>query len=289
MYKFKHTTIFAKQEKPEKPAGGNVTRPVQPQIIMPKKRFAMAFLAMLVTLGLFLFPKVTAAKYAMLYIMGDNGKKSGRASGNVYLRNGRMRGMAFFATTLNSFTSLAKSIFAFYSANWKNLTDAERLTWTGFEKFVSNRFAESVKVTGIQAYKALNTNIANSGGTSIDTAPSKSATAPAYIPLIGAVANASTGNISITYSAYSDASTAFIFATKPLSAGVAKPSKTAFRLVSIGDFTVASPIAFGTDYTNRFGAITSQKGARIFIRVVAVNNTNGLTSIANQISTVIVP
>ncbi len=266
---------------------GNVSTPVKPNIIMPKKRMVMAFVAICGLVAMLLFPKATAAKTAMLYIMGDNGKKSGRASGNVYSRNGRIRGMAFFARTLNQFTSAAKAVFSFFNSNYKALTEDQRKTWVGYVKFVSNRFAESVKVAGKTAYTQLNANIANSGGTAIDVAPSDLASAPVYVNLTGVTSSAAAGTVSIAYVLEPTATNAFIYATKPLSPGIEKPSKSAFRLVSLGDFSAASPLAFGADYVNRFGLITSKAGSKIFIRVVNVDNTTGLTSIANQIDSVI--
>lgn len=272
-----------------KPQTGNVSRPVKPEIRKPKPKERMMLFGLLAFIAWILFPVTSSAKVAMLVIAADDKKFSGRADGNVYLRNGVVRKMAFFGKVLNAFTSAAKAVFANYNSQWRNLTQSQMRTWLNYETFVSNRFANQVKVTGKTAYVQLNVNIANSGGTEIDVAPSKAVTPPTYIALTGLIADASAGTVNITYVINAGAPTAFIYATKPLSAGVFKPSASAFRLVSIGDFTAASPLLFGTDYTNRFGAITGEAGSKIFVRVVNVDSVSGLTSIANEVETVIVP
>ncbi len=269
--------------------GGNVSRPVKPEIRIVKKRFVKMFLSLLVLAIVSFFTKGIASKTAFLYIMGENGKQSGRKSGSVLMRNGRGRGMAFFATVLNSFTSAAKAVFSFFNSNWRAITEGERLTWLNYEKFVSNRFAQPVKVTGKTAYVQLNVNIANAGGSVIDVAPSKLIANPPYTALTGLSADASTGLINISYVLNTSGQTSFIFATKPLSPGISKPSKTAFRLVSLGDFSAASPLLFGADYVTRFGAITGNAGSKIFVRVITCDSLTGLTSIASEVSTIIVP
>ncbi len=281
---------FAKTSESGKGSNsGNVSKPVKPEIRRPAKRYITAILGIVALLGLFLFPKIAAAKYAGLYILGDNGKKSGRESGSVAMRNGRNRQMAFFATTLNAFTSAAKAVFSAFNSAWRGLAESERLTWLGYETFTSDRFARPVKVSGKTAFVQLNVNIANSGGSIIAVAPSKSIPAPVYTALTSLTATASTGAISIAYVMNAAGTTTFIWATKPLSAGVSKPSKSAFRLVSIGDTSAASPLSFGADYSGRFGNITGNAGDKIFIRTVVVDNATGLTSIAAEVSTIIVP
>ena len=270
--------------KPKPASGtGNVTKPVRPTITLP--RFLFPIIAFIL---LFFFPVTsTTAKTAMLVIGGDNKKWSGRASGNVYSRNGRIRGMAFFATVLNQFTSAAKAVFSFFNSNWSALTEAERIAWNGYETFTSNRFAESVKITGKTAYTQLNINIANVAGTAIVDPPSFSS--PKYTALNSVTADASAGTVSIAYVINPVGGTTLVWATKPLSAGVSKPSKSAFRLVSVADTSAASPLVFGADYVARFGSITNSSGKKIFIRTVVVDPNTGLTSIAAEVSTIIVP
>ncbi|HMG14045.1 MAG TPA: hypothetical protein VK590_01290 [Saprospiraceae bacterium] len=272
-------------ESPKPSTGGdkgNVTKPVKPRIKLPRFYLSIGLLVLL-----FLFPfTASASKLSVLYLWADDGKKSGRTSGNVQMRNGRARGMAFFATVLNQYTSAAKSVFAFFNSNWRNLSEPQRLSWLGYMTFVSDRFAKEVKVTGKTAYSQLNINIANVDGTAILLPPIVSA--PRYTALNSVTADASAGTVSIDYVMNAEGGTTLIWATKPLSAGVSKPSKSAFRLVSVGDTSAASPLAFGADYVARFGAITSKAGEKIFIRFVVVDAASGLTSIASETQTIIV-
>ncbi len=283
---YKSSKLFAKTvvKETESDKGKNVSKPINPTITKPK-RFLLGALMLFVTI---FFHKTIAAKTAMLYIMGDNGKKSGRASGNVYSRNGVVRGMGFFAKAFSPFVAVANAIFAFFSSNWKNLTSAQRTAWNNTTYFVSNRFAVVKKLTGHNAYIQLNVNIANAEGTAIDNPPSAAIAKPTYVALTGGSATASTGVVNIAYVPDAGAGTAFIFATKPLSPGISKPSKNAFRLMSIGDFSAASPIIVSSDYTDRFGAITDATGSVIYFRVVVVNPATGLTGTPYEVAITIV-
>lgn len=263
--------------------GGNVSKPVQPTIKLPRwLLFIPLFLI------IFLLPSHhSLASTAALYMWANDGKVSGRTSGNVQMRNGVSRGMGFAAKVLNQFTSNAKAIFSFFQSNWNNLTDAQRLTWNGYTTFTSNRFAVLKKVTGKTAYSQLNINIANVQGTAIVDAPKLGN--PAYTALSSLTADASAGTISLAYTTNSDGATTLFFATKPLNAGVYKPSNSSFRMFAEGDTSAAGPIALGTDYVSRFGVITSKAGSKIFLRVVVIDALTGHASIASQIDTYIVP
>lgn len=281
---------MVKQEKPiSKPntggssESGNIARPISPVIKLP--RWLMFIPLFLI---IFLLPKTaTLGQMSYLYIFGNNGKQSGRQSGTVMNRNGTGRSMGFFAKVLNQFTAQAQAIFSFFNSNWNALTDAQRLTWLDYITYSSNRFAESKKVTGKSAYTQLNVNIANVQGTAITNAPKLGS--PPYTALSSLSATASTGVINLGYVLNGDGATTLIWATKPLNAGVSKPSTSAFRMFAIGDTSAASPLVLTSSYSNRFGAITSKAGMRIFVRVVVVDATTGQTSIANQIDTVIAP
>lgn len=266
-------------------AGENVSKPVKPVIKLPRYLVPIGMMAF--TIAMFFFPFTTSAsKLGALYLWGNDGKVSGRTGGNVQMRNGRSRGMAFFATVINSFTSAAKAVFAFFNSNWNNLTEDERIGWMGYKTFTSDRFARKVPVTGKTAYVRLNVNISNVGGTALLLPPSK--TAPSPTALTTLTATASTGVVKLTYILNADGVTTQVYATKPLSAGVFKPSASAFRLFAIADTSAASPVLLTTDYSDRFGAITGAVGKKIFIRTVTVDAATGLTSIAEAISTIIV-
>lgn len=287
---------MAKTEYPiNKPKGDDDEReatPVTPTITLPAlpkpKRKALFRISLSLSLLalLFLFPITTiSSKLSVLYIFANDGLESGRKSGSVQMRNGRQRKMSFFATVLNAYTSAAKAVFAFFNSNWNALTNAQRIAWNGYTTFVSDRFARQVKVTGKTAYVQLNINIANVAGTATTAPPATSS--PKYTSITSLATAAGAGTMSLVYVLNAAGATTLLYATRPLSQGVFKPSASEFRLFAVGDTSAASPLSIATAYTGRFGAITGRAGKKIFLRAVVVDATTGLTSIAAEVVSII--
>ncbi len=219
-----------------------------------------------------------SAHFAMLYLMADNGKKSGRADGNVYMRNGRIRGFKVPALVQNAYTQTQRSSLSALSAAFRVLTAGQIAAWNatrGF--FTSDRFGRSVEMTGKTLFVSLNTNIFNIGGTLI-TDP----------PLAGAV-NGITNLITVAPTAIAfplsfspaptDASvTHLIYATIGMSAGVSKPSKSSFRLVSTLAPASTSPKNIFTPYSLKFGAPVV--GQKYFVKLIPINTTTGQSGAA---------
>lgn len=61
---------------------------------------------------------------------------------------------------------------------------------------------------------------------------------------------------------------ALVYATRPLSAGINRPSKKEFVQVSVMGSAQVSPFNFLADYTARFGSLVA--GTKIFVRVVPI-------------------
>ena len=210
----------------------------------------------------------------MKYILANDGKLSGRASGNVYMRNGVVRAMAFFAPVRNSFTLAVRSGFASFSSLFRGLTQLQIIAWNAFYYDKSDVFAQKIKVTGKQAYIGLNMNIRQVSGTAIDDAP------------LGAVAPSATFDVVLTtlspihvligFSLNPDGGTTIVRATRPLSAATLKPQKNDFRIIGVIDTTAIGTNELISKYSAKFGAPVS--GSKIFLTLQSIDSSTGLPS-----------
>lgn len=225
---------------------------------------------------------------AMLYQIADNGLKSGRASGNVYMRNGRIRKMVVPALVQNGYTTPVRSLFSTLSSSWNDLTEAQRAGWNQSTSFFkSNRFAVQFPLKGKSLYVALNANLVNTGGTPVDDCP---------LPIqvngitdLSFVADESTPQITLTFTPTpTDGDVVhLVYATAPLSAGVSKPSNSAFRLIGTVPATTATGVTLNAEYVAKFGAYTD--GSKIFIKLIPVSISTGQAGAAIVASSIVVP
>lgn len=229
------------------------------------------FGAMILSLGAV---AVAGVKLAMLYSMADNGRKSGRADGNVYMRNGRVRQMTVPSLVQNSYTSSVRNSFGALSTGWNALTEAERDTWlnaSGFSR--TDRFGRSFPLVGKNLYVALNRALAQIGVASIDNAPVPAGVgAPDTLSFVSDVSDTSMV-LTFTPDPIPASSTWQVFATAPQTPGTNEPSSGKYRSIAI----LASGTASGEDiwaqYIAKFGAPAA--GQKVFIKIVATNKTTG--------------
>jgi hypothetical protein len=66
-----------------------------------------------------------------------------------------------------------------------------------------------------------------------------------------------------------------VYATKPLSAGVVRPSPKQFQLLAVTAAAAVSPVNVLSAYTAKYGALVS--GQKIFFRTVAIS-ASGIAS-----------
>src|SRR5262245_32873673 len=122
--------------------GKYVAIPINEQI--KKLRKLIPLLAFLTGSGIIAYFSLRShpESLCMLYLWANNGKMSGRADGNVYMRNGRTRGFRVPSLVRNAYTSLVRSIFTGFSQAFSNLTSDQILSWDNFSYVKSNRFAQ---------------------------------------------------------------------------------------------------------------------------------------------------
>jgi len=225
-----------------------------------------------------LFAKKVGVIVAMLYIRGDNGRMSGRASGNVYMRNGRIRQFVVPRLVQNAYTATARTAFAAFSTAWSGLSQASQDTWNNVtDVFKSDRFGAAVLIRGKQLYIERNVNNQDVGGALLTTFP------PAE-PILGITsatltATTSGGIITVLSAAFDpspvDASTAVkVFGTPVLGNGINRPKASTFRMFSVIAGAATTPANLLADYTAKFGNVGTA-GQKIFMKLVPVNINTG--------------
>lgn len=224
----------------------------------------------------------------MLYLKADNGKLSGRADGNVYMRNGRVRGFTVPALVRNAFTSIARTNLASMSSAWNALTEVQRLTWLNANGiFRSDRFGNPVEIKGKELFVLCNTNLLNVGSPTLTDFPVISIPPVGLTSLSGAASVGGGTNVVVfTATPISANEKLLVFATAPQRAGVSRPSQSAYRLIQATAISAASPINIFANYNAKYGVPTV--GTKIFIRVVSVAIGSGLTSAKTDANYVVI-
>lgn len=211
----------------------------------------------------------TATGTAMLYMLAENGKKSGRADGNVYMRNGRIRAMAIPRLVQNAFTGAARNAFGTLSSAFRSLTQSQQNSWinaTGFT--TSDRFGRTVTITGKALYNWLNGNLAACGEDTLTTCPDPRAVDSVEITAFSVDISDTEMEITLSTGAVPATSAIKVFATAPQSNGINRPSASKYRLVSVLAPGAAAPHDIWTEYAARFGAPVA--GQKVFIKTEAV-------------------
>lgn len=245
-------------------------------------------LALFALAAFLLLPALGAAKglqLSALYLFADNGKKSGRTGGNVYMRNGRTRGFRVPALVRNAYTSIARTTLATFSSMWNTLTESERLSWlTSAGAIVSDRFAQPVLIKGKNLFVQLNANLFYAGQPPITDAPFIAGVS-GLSSLTAAIADGGAKTISYTPTPTLAGQTGLVFATGAKNAGVYRPSQSAFRLIGVIPPGTAAPFDINAMYVAKFGEPAT--GQRVFIQVKMVANDSGLESAITQADTIV--
>jgi len=274
----------------EKPTAEGTPKPL---IEIAIAQLPKLFIALGVLLLAVLFCPITASavasgvKFGMLYSIADNGKKSGRADGNVYMRNGRIRGFTMPSLVRSAYTLVQRSNFASLSSGFRALSAVQIAAWNASAGLnVVDRFGRIVNITGKALYIMLNRNLANAGVVAITLPPVfAGAGAMATASNLGAIA---TGIFKITYTPtpVPAGSVGLVFGTANLGAGISRPSESAYRLIGIIAAGTVSPKDLSTAYTTKNG--TSVVGMKIFGRIVIINSVTGESGVPIQFSNVVV-
>lgn len=211
----------------------------------------------------------------MLYLLANNGLLSGRASGNVYQRNGRVRGFKVPSLVQNAYTGAVRVRFGLNSSDWNSLSDAERDSWNNAVGYTtSDRFGRAIPLIGKQLFVSLNNNLAAVGIATIAEAPLPELV-DSILSITTGVFDASSQTFPITYDpADVPANTSvLLFATAPQSAGTSRPGSSKYRVIAVLPTTTSAPYAAGSDYVTKFGV--PAVGSKVFVKMLAINTVTG--------------
>ena len=213
----------------------------------------------------------------MLYQFANNGKLSGRASGNVYSRNGRVRAMTVPKLVQNANTQRVRSMFGSNSSSFRNLTADQIRAWNEASGFATvDRFGNEVNLTGKTLFVSLNQNLKLVGAATI-TSP------PIPVGVIGltnlTAAPDNTGgtfDIGFLPSPVPVGSSLLISATAPVSKTITRPGRSAFRDVKVLPAGSITPADIWPEYIARLG--TPAIGTRVFVRATIISTVTGQAS-----------
>jgi hypothetical protein len=212
----------------------------------------------------------------------------GKLNGSVASHN---RGGSYFrnkVTPVNPRSAsqvAARSRFASFSQQWRTLTQVQIAAWNSAVGAYAkkNIFGNLKNPTGAQLFQKVNNNLVVSGGSAI-TSPA----APKGVSVVTAgvlTYTSATPALSLAYSGNVPAATRVkVYATPPLSAGVSFV-KTQFRLITTLAPAAVSPANILTPYNSKFGSVGAV-GTKIFVKIIFVDQTSGICSPAQIVSTV---
>lgn len=231
------------------------------------------------------FHKIGGASEAVLYLFANNGKLSGRMGGDVKMRNGRSRGFRIPALVRNLYTTAVRATFAGLSSAFRTLSPSQIAGWNNAAGFTrTDRFAQVFVLKGKQLYIALNTALMNVGQPVIDDAP-----VPVGVPQpvdLTLVAGAALGTFTVSaLGVIGPDLSAVVFATRSLSAGINRPSQSAFRLIATLAPSSVYPAVLAAEYATKFGALI--EGANVFVQIKYVNINTGEMSAISETQTVV--
>lgn len=213
-----------------------------------------------------------------------------KLNGSVFAKN---RGGSYLRTKVTPVNPqtvaqvAARNKLTQFSQSWRSLTEAQREAWKAAvdQWSTTDVFGSSVTPSGSALYIRLNINIANAGGTAINTPP-----LPVGADALGTLevaADVSDNSIELTL----DIATVpaghalYIEATAQMSPGISN-ANSKFRHVQTAAAATTSPIDIVTAYTTKFGALTA--GQKLFVRARLIRLTTGEKSQALVANTIVV-
>ena len=264
-----------KLEAKQATKGGNVSIITE---VRGAKKTIMSILGVLAIVALMAIPflgKVIAGKMAALYLLGNDGKISGRTSGDVYQRNGVKRGFKVPAYVNNAYTSSVRAIFSTASSAWRTLTSLQVAAWNAYTGTTSDRFGRMVTLKGKTIFVRINSNLRNSGQVAI-VDPPLTGIAPTNMHVAAVTTGIGATLLDLSYTVDATHKFTVVMATSPMSIGITKPGKSKFRTIAIVDGTVASPADLWPAYTAKWGV--PSVGMQSFFKIHVIGVGTGLAS-----------
>lgn len=205
---------------------------------------------------------------------------SGRVGGTIFSRN---RGGAYIrngskpSVVTTPYAQAVKAILANFSAQWQDLTDAQREAWVEWatQNPITNRLGQQRTLSGHGAFVQINARLASAGGSSLTDPPL--GVAPDGVLPSSITYTASPQKVEV---AFDGGPTPENVAVQVLAYLSDRPGVNYVRnrlaLIQTSADEQASPIDITTELTNRFGTI--QTGQKLHVGLRTINLTNGLVS-----------
>lgn len=281
--------------------GGKGTKKAKTAVIKGKIRRAIPTVAkaLLFMFAAFciLFPSKSNVSMAVLMLLPDGMKMSGRSNGTVFQKNNVRRNFAMPTYVNNTFTQAVRSFLAYLSSAWNTvLTESQRVSWNNFSLTVSDIFGQPKEIKGKTAFVRMNQNVQK-------VAPSISAQvldAPNIenpTPATEFAATATGGGTPVMELSLDDLSglanvadlKVLIKATAVQSQGTYRPGKSKYRDITIIDAAdTDSAVDILAAYEAKFGdAWQSSADKKIFFYAQVVDITTGATSVNTSASAII--
>lgn len=249
-----------------------------------KKILMFAILA--VALFIPFLGKAVGVKLSALYLLGNDGKISGRQGGDVYQSNGRKRRFTIPSLVRNTYTTGIRVALGSFSSSWSAvLSPWNRFAWGRFEMTKMNRFKQNVTIRGKAAYVACSMNNFSVGGGLLNE-PLIGASAPDGTNLTQLDIAAGTSQFDLDYLTNTMGNNTLVSATIGQSAGTDRPSQSAFRNIGVIDTSAAGPADLWAIYVAKFG--TPVRGSKIFVQCKSIDTSSGLASVVSQFDAVVV-
>jgi len=217
------------------------------------------------------------------------GQISGRIGGSIYshnrggpyIRNGTIPVAVSSDAAVNQ-----KARLAMISADWRNLTDAQRLAWTTWAQAnpQTNRLGHQTVLSGHMAYTGINSRLNLWGQTLLDVPPL--GTAPDPLTALTADADIGAGDVECTYAPTPPAAgiAVELWACVVASAGISYVENL-YKWLLVTAAAAASPVNYDTEIEERFG--TLQVGMVVHVRARTVLLASGLVSGMRQDTVVV--
>lgn len=204
----------------------------------------------------------------------------GKLNGTVFSKN---RGGAYTRTKVtpsNPRTTAQNTVrqrLATYAQGWRALSATAMAAWqSAVENYKKTDIFGNIKnPSGINLYVKINANLTEAGQAAI-TSPALpgAVTGPVTLALTGAAGTPAL-SLAFTVTPVVAGMTWIVYATPQVSPGVTFV-KNQFRKLTTIAAAATSPDNILTVYTAKFGALVA--GQKVFVQVVAVNNTTGQKS-----------
>ena len=157
------------------------------------------------------------------------------------------------------------------ATSWRDLTDAQRLTWTtGAVNYpFTNKFGDPYTPSGFQVYQSINSTLLNAGLTMLDNIPAPGGILNA--PPISVTTNSTHNQLILGTFTQTTGYTYTLYATTNISPG-SKPKASAFKALYILANPETLPLDFTSAYEDVFGSMP--QSANLWFKMEIINDLN---------------